>query len=229
VQLARETGACVLLTIGGPETKCAFAGATANTTVRGRFVENIVNTVVEHGYDGVDIDWEPLQDSDKARFTAFIRDLRRELKSRVSEAMLTAAVAFEFSTGAHKHTTSIVASVIDDLDFIHLMAYGLSGPWDGWLTWHHSALFNAGETLPASTRELPSADMMVNQYAGAGVPYEKMTLGLAFFGERAPRPAASPRLERAGPLPHHVRGRNTDGRGRVARCGYQAGCSWQAW
>jgi chitinase len=182
VQLARGTDACVLLTIGGPETKWAFAGATANATVRARFVENIVNTVVEHGYDGIDIDWEPLQDSDETQFTAFIRDLRARLDAVVPGAILTVAVGYEWDTSEHKNTTSIVASVIDDLDFIHLIGYALAGPWDGWVTWHNSALFNGGERFPRSTKQLPSAEVVVEQYAAAGVPYEKLTLGLAFYG-----------------------------------------------
>ena len=146
-------------------------------------VENIVNTVVEHGYDGVDIDWEPLQDSDEPQFVAFVRELRARARRRRAGAMLTAAVAIEWGIGENKNTTSIVASVIDDLDYIHLMAYALAGPWGGWVTWHNSALFNGGETFPGSTKELPSAELMVEQYAAAGVPYRKMTLGLAFFGK----------------------------------------------
>jgi chitinase len=97
--------------------------------------------------------------------------------------MLTAAVPFEWGTSEAKNTTSIVANVIGDLDFIHLMAYALAGPWGGWVTWHNSALFNGGTTFPRSPKELPSAELMIEQYATADVPYDKMTLGLAFFGK----------------------------------------------
>jgi chitinase len=183
VQLARDNEACVLLTVGGANTKWAFAEATANATVRAKLVENIVDAVAQHGYDGVDIDWEPLQDSDQAQFTAFIRELRARLDAAVPGAMLTAAVPIEWGTLEAKRTTSMVASVIDELDFIHLMAYALAGPWGGWVTWHNSALYNGGATFPKGTKELPSAELMVEQYAAAGVPYNKMTLGLAFFGK----------------------------------------------
>jgi chitinase len=183
VQLARDNEACVLLTIGGANTKWAFAEATANATVRAKLIENIVDAVAQHGYDGADIDWEPLQDSDQAQFTAFIRELRARLDATVPGAMLTAAVPIEWGTSEAKRTTSIVASVMDELDFIHLMAYALAGPWGGWVTWHNSALYNGGATFPKGTKELPSAELMVEQYAAAGVPYSKMTLGLAFFGK----------------------------------------------
>ena len=98
-------------------------------------------------------------------------------------AMLTAAVGYEWGTLEHKRTTSIVASVIGDLDFIHLMTYALAGPWGGWVTWHNSALYNGGLTFPGTTKELPSAELVVEQYAAAGVPASKMNLGLAFFGK----------------------------------------------
>ena len=183
VQLARDNEACVLLTVGGANTKRAFAAATANATVRAELIANIVDTVVQYGYDGVDIDWEPLQDSDRAQFTAFIRELRARLDAVVPEALLTAAVGYQWGTREYKNTASMVAEVIDDLDFIHLMAYALAGPWGGWVTWHNSGLHNGGETFPGTTKELPSAELMIEQYAAAGVPYGKMTLGLAFFGK----------------------------------------------
>jgi chitinase len=183
VRLARQNDACVLLTVGGAQTRRHFAHATADSRVLQSFIENIVSVVVQYGYDGVDIDWEPLQDSDEAQFTALIRGLRAALDAVVPGAMLTTSVAFEWGTQEHKNTTSIVAGVINDLDFVHLMAYALAGPWGGWVTWHNSALHNGGETFPRSTRELPSAELMVEAYAAAGVPHDKMTLGLGLFGK----------------------------------------------
>ena len=183
VQLARQNDACVLLTLGGANTRRPFARATAKAAVRAKLVENIVKTVAQHGYDGVDIDWEPLQDRDEAQFVAFVRELRARLDTAVPGGMLTAAVGYEWGTLEHKRTTSIVASVIGELDFIHLMTYALAGPWGGWVTWHNSALYNGGLTFPGTTKELPSAELIVEQYAAAGVPASKMNLGLAFFGK----------------------------------------------
>ena len=62
------------------------------------------------------------------------------------------------------------------------MAYGLSGPWPGWSSWHSSALSNQGRLMPGSTLPLPCAEEMVRVYAAAGVPRNMMTLGLALFG-----------------------------------------------
>lgn len=183
VGLARQNDACALLTIGGANSKQRFAAATAAAPLRARLVENIVDAVVEHGYDGVDIDWEPLKDSDESQFTALIRDLRAALDARAPGAMLTAAVPFQWGTKEAKNTAALVAAVVDQLDFVHLMAYALAGPWSGWVSWHNSALTNGGETFPKSAKGLPSAEMMVEQYAAAGVPHAKMTLGLAFFGK----------------------------------------------
>ena len=45
VQLARDNDACVLLTIGGANTRWGFAEATANATVRATFVENVLHPV----------------------------------------------------------------------------------------------------------------------------------------------------------------------------------------
>ena len=73
--------------------------------------------------------------------------------------------------------------MIDDLDYVHLMAYALPAPGVAGSPGTTARCYNGGETFPKSTKPLPSAEQMVEQYAEAGVPYRKMTLGLAFFGK----------------------------------------------
>lgn len=181
VQQARDNGACILLTVGGANTKSGFANATSTSSRRQALINNIVNAVTTYGYDGVDIDWEPLQDTDQASFQALIRGLRARLDAAAPGKMLTVSTSYQFGTNGTKKTASIIAGVVGVLDYVHLMAYALAGPWGGWVSWHNSALHNGG-ILPPSGKPLPTAEEMVNQYVVAGVPASKMTLGLAFFG-----------------------------------------------
>jgi chitinase len=183
VRQAHDRDACAVLTVGGANTRNGFLGATASDALRDTLVTNIVNTVATYGYDGVDIDWETLNDNDALRFQGLIRALRARLDATLPGKVLTASVAYQFGTIGVKNTTAIVAGVVGALDYVHLMAYALAGPWEGWVSWHNSALTNGG-ILPPSGKPLSSVEEMVNQYAMAGVPLGKMTLGLAFFGRQ---------------------------------------------
>ena len=52
-----------------------------------------MNLMTSRSYDGVDIDWEPLDPSDANQFTNFIKSLRTRLDLINPRPLLTAAVA----------------------------------------------------------------------------------------------------------------------------------------
>ncbi|MET0262089.1 MAG: glycoside hydrolase family 18 protein, partial [Rariglobus sp.] len=62
------------------------------------------------------------------------------------------------------------------------MTYDLSGAWEGWVTWHNSALWTGGEKIPGSTREFPGVDMKIREWLSAGIEPRRLGLGLAFYG-----------------------------------------------
>ena len=66
VLVAHENQACVLLTVGGANTRWAFVQALA-PELRAGFIANIVAAVEGYGYDGVTIDWEPIDEHAQPR------------------------------------------------------------------------------------------------------------------------------------------------------------------
>src|SRR5712692_602907 len=71
VQAAHAAGRKVLICVGGWGTDGGFGGATS-TANRATFVTNLVSFMTSRGYDGIDIDWEPLSSSSATQYTAFI-------------------------------------------------------------------------------------------------------------------------------------------------------------
>ena len=65
-----------------------------------------------------------------------------------------------------------VAAFLDQLDYVNVMAYDLGGQ----APWHHTALYRSPNTGWRSVEEV------VEDYVAHGVPYEKMMLGLGFYG-----------------------------------------------
>jgi chitinase len=175
VSNAHAAGKKVLVCVGGASTQTEFQGATSDAT-RGAFITNLVNFMSSRGYDGIDVDWEPLDPGDARQFTNFINGLRGTLNNVALGRLLTAAIA------APPTPASLIASVHGKFDQINLMTYDLSGPYPGWVTWFNAPIFDGGYRFPSTGGLVPSADGMVNSLAAAGVPRGKLGIGIAFYG-----------------------------------------------
>ena len=169
---AHASGVKVIVCIGGWGSEGAFQSATSLLTLP-LFVINLVAFVRNRGYDGIDIDWEPLTTSDIPQFTLLIQQLRVALGALSPGSLLTAAVTTQ---------AAAVTGVINQLDRIQVMNYDLSGAYPGWVTWHNSPLYNGGLRFPSTGQLLPSsADMVAGLIAG-GVPAQKLSIGIPFYG-----------------------------------------------
>ncbi len=169
---AHKAGRKVLLSVGGWLSAAAFRSAysDAHRTV---FVANLVQMVQSRGYDGLDVDMEPLEASDALGYEVFIRDLKTQMTAANPKLLLTAATAAQ---------PEIFARLSPQFDQINLMTYDLAGPWTGFKTWHNSALYGDGPTLMNPGQPFPSASGMVELFIAAGVPRRKLGLGAAFYG-----------------------------------------------
>jgi Glycosyl hydrolases family 18 len=163
----------VLICIGGAGSYFPNAASTANVA---SFVSNLTNFMTSGGYDGIDVDWEPLPDGDGLLYTNLIFKLRAALDGFSTHKLLISAVPPSVSPG-------IVAAVQDKLDQTNVMTYDLSGPYAGWVTWFNSPIYDGGYVFPSVTNELvPSIEGSVNQFVTSGIPANKLGIGLAFYG-----------------------------------------------
>ncbi len=170
ITVTHAAGRKVLLCVGGAETAVAFRKAVA-AGKRARFVKTLVEAVHARGYDGLDIDWEPMAAGDAVIYAAFIRELRAALSLENPAALLTAAVG---------ELPATFVGLQGQFDQINLMTYDLSGTWEGWVTWHNSALWNGGLKFPGVDRELPSVELKIREWLAAGISPSKLGLGVAF-------------------------------------------------
>src|SRR5436190_18411441 len=76
---AHAAGRKVLLCVGGGDSQAGFQGATATSTNRAAFISNLVSLMSTRGYDGLDIDWEPLDPSDANQYSNLVIGLRTAL------------------------------------------------------------------------------------------------------------------------------------------------------
>lgn len=172
VSRAHAAGRQVLICVGGAESQAGFQGATSSAN-RAAFITNVVSFMSAYGYDGVDIDWEPLDSSDAQQYTNFVNDLRAALDGFSPRRLLTVATASQ---------PALFASLQNQFDQINLMTYDLAGPWPGWVTWFNAPIYDGGFRFPSTGNLIPSADGMVNSFIAAGVAPGKLAVGIAFYG-----------------------------------------------
>jgi chitinase len=153
----------VLLSIGGGSASEDKAIAKRYATLldgthRKAFVARLADFVNQHGFDGVDVDLEgPAISPD---YGAFVADLAATLKP--SGKLLTAALSQGY--GGDKVPDSVFAQ----FDFVNVMAYDATGPWDPKNPGQHSSL--------------EFAQSSVRYWLDRGLPKARAVLGVPFFG-----------------------------------------------
>ena len=161
----------VVLSVGGWGAG-NFSEMAADANHRKKFAQNCVAAVKQYGLDGIDIDWEyPSSSSagissspqDISNFTLLMKDLRAALGN---DKLLTIATYAGVKYYDFKNVTQY-------LDFVNIMTYDMGRP-----PYHHSALYSSSKTKNSCVES-------VEKHYQAGVPYEKLVLGVPFYGKPA--------------------------------------------
>ncbi|MBB6099155.1 chitinase [Deinobacterium chartae] len=170
VDRAHANNRKTILMLGGAGTRGGFVGA-ASPQNRSTFVTNILKVVDQYGFDGVDLDWEPVEAEDQEP----LRALAEELRARRPGLLLTLPVNYVNTTWSDLDLP-YYASIAPLFDRVNIMSYAMNGVYDSWHSWHSSA-------LTGSTRNTPtSVETSVDAYINAGIEPGKLGVGIGFFG-----------------------------------------------
>jgi len=180
VDAAHAAGRKALLMVGGAGEIAGWQGA-ASAAHRSAFVSHLLADVDAYGYDGIDLDWEPLEGAtDKANLKA----LAQALRAARPGLLLTIPVGW-FNPN-YMTPDPYWAEVAPLFDRINVMTYDMAGAalqgWDGWQSWHNAALYN---TTPPTANTPSAVDVSIRLgflAAPANVPAAKLGMGLAFYG-----------------------------------------------
>jgi chitinase len=135
------------------------------------------------GYDGVDIDWEPLPASDTQQYTNLVNGLWSALSLFPQHKLLTVAAGAYPPYGDPPTAEYVMfAALQSKLDQINIMTYDLSGPYEGWVTWFNSPIYDGGYRFPSTGGLVPSVDGAVGNFITNGVAPNKLGIGVAFYG-----------------------------------------------
>lgn len=178
---AKEAGAVPLLMVGGAGEHAGWVGATSSAN-RAAFVAKLIKALDDLGYQGLDLDWEPIETADQAPLLALVD----ELKAARPGIVLTVPVLW-----LNSNTTSVpsfFAQLAQKVDRLNIMSYGMADGWPGWLSWHSSALRGEGPTTPTSVSST------LNAFLNSGIASKKMGIGIGYYGSCWGSPVTGPRV-----------------------------------
>ena len=162
----------VLLSVGGWGAG-NFSEMAADASHRKKFCQNCSSAMRKYNLDGIDLDWEyPTSTSagitaspaDKQNFSLLVKELRTALGEG---KLLTMA-----SSSSAEYIDWATAEPY--LDWVNIMTYDMGKP-----PYHNGALYKSSMTKSGDSH---NCDGSVKLHHDKGVPYDKIVLGIPFFG-----------------------------------------------
>jgi chitinase len=174
----------ILISIGGWSWSGNFSDAVLTRSSRKKFAKTAVDIVANYDLDGIDIDWEypgqrgnnnVFRPEDKQNYTLMFKEIRKEL-DKLSKRT---GKYYDLTTAVGANYRYIENTEMDKaakyLDYVNLMTYDFytSGDTAG----HHSNLYP-----PEDYEKDASAHKTFKEFVKAGVPAEKLVMGIPFYG-----------------------------------------------
>jgi chitinase len=197
----------VLISLGGwtwsggfsdaalPENREAFVASCVDAFIEGNLPYDAGSNTGGPGaavgvFDGIDIDWEypaicgnpencEFRPEDTQNFTALLAEFRRQLDAIDPNLLLTIAAP----GGEDKFELIELDQIHQHLDFINLMTYDFHGAWEtNGPTNFMAPLYGSPNDPSTGVVKNYYADYAVQAYLNAGVPANKLVLGVPFYG-----------------------------------------------
>jgi len=174
----------ILISVGGWSWSKNFSDAVLTEGPRQVFANSAIDFMLKHQIDGIDLDWEypgqvgdnnVFREVDKENFTAILKLIRYKLDSIEPDDKYLLTIATGANQSYLDHTNMKEAQKY--LDFINIMTYDFFTGGSKY-TGHHANIKNS----EFSKKHPKSAEIAVEQHLKAGIPANKLVLGVPFYG-----------------------------------------------
>lgn len=176
----------ILISIGGWAWSENFSDAVLTEEGRKLFAFTAVDIVRRYKLDGVDIDWEypgvpgeegnVFRPEDKQNYTLMFKALRESLDSLQQQTGRVYQLTTAVGGGRYFTDHTEMAKAQQYLDYVNIMSYDYKTNPTG-IAGHHTNLYGSTKDTAES-----SAHRSVQIFMEAGVPAEKLVMGIAFYG-----------------------------------------------
>ena len=178
----------LLVSVGGWDYSTYFSDVASTAARRETFAQSCVDFLVEHGLDGIDLDWEyPVsgglpgtvhRPQDKKNFTLLLQAIRTKLDRQGRRDGKRYSLTIAGAAGADYLNKIEPEAVAELVDHIFLMAYDIHGPWDRYADLN-APLYTPSEDSPQYQNSVSDS---IQRYLQRGVPAEKLVLGMPLYG-----------------------------------------------
>lgn len=178
----------ILVSVGGWGWSGNFSDAALTDSSRNRFGASAARFVRDYSLDGIDIDWEypnhpgagnTYRPEDVHNFTLLLECVRKHIDSLAMAEGRKDNYLLTIATGASEHyaANTELGPLSEYLDFINIMTYDF----------HHGGSTQTGHHANLWLSEWDAADgdatdKAVELHLKAGVPPEKLNIGIPFYG-----------------------------------------------
>jgi chitinase len=176
----------VLVSVGGWLWSTNFSDMALTADSRRTFEDSVMDFLAQYDLDGLDIDWEypglkgaghPFRAEDKQNFTALLAELRARFDGAKKKTGRRLFLTVAMGAGDDVIAQTEMQKVQRHVDTVNLMTYDYYEAGSDPTTGHHAPPF----ANPADPKKA-SSDETVHAYEEAGVPAEKILLGVPFYG-----------------------------------------------
>jgi chitinase len=174
----------------------AWSTIASSSITMNRFADNIVSLINTYGFDGIDIDWETPTTSESTRYTELMRIVYQKVKANNPNHLVTTAI----TGGQWQPEKYDLLHSAPYIDYINMMTYGMVSSGAQYqnalyrASTYHNTTFNVGKTLTSCSID-ESIDIFHDIYQ---IPYQKIIVGVAFYGIRQTRTSLSTSFVNAG-------------------------------
>ncbi|KAL1935622.1 hypothetical protein VTP01DRAFT_4762 [Rhizomucor pusillus] len=177
----------ISLSVGGWTGSLHFSGLVRTASKREAFADVLVETCKQYDLDGLDIDWEYPNDpngvscnekdeNDTPNFLEFLKVLRKKLDAtfKNERKWISASVGATVFKGSNQESLSKLDSEWGTvLDAFQIMCYDLTGYW--------AEKTGANAPLRGGSAD-SSVEQAVEAWHSAGIPYDRIVVGVPFYG-----------------------------------------------
>lgn len=179
VPAAHRNNTKILFSVGGSGNYKGFSSAIKKEN-RTQFINTIVDLIQTYGFDGVDLDMEPIRKKDFSNYYQFVLSLEAKLSTiqtwNGEEPLITIAAL------KGEEVSELYARLQYHVDQINIMTYDMAQAWPSWQAWHNSALYSDGITFEGTDKPMSNIDQKVQIALDAGINRSKLGIGIDFYG-----------------------------------------------
>ena len=171
-----------LISIGGASSAARYTSATITPAGIQKLAQSCVQYMKDNGFGGIDIDWEFPTAGQKQTYSALLVELRRQLDAQGNTDNQGYLLTIAAPAGPSNYDNIDLAHIHAQLDWINLETYDFTVI-SSKTTNFVAPLFPAkDDPAPPESRATHNVDAAVKAYLAAGVPADKVVVGVRFIG-----------------------------------------------